>query len=889
MNLLGYYMSHSFINQIKKLLHTWVVVFILVCGLMGGVIGVGIGSMANHMDQESKKVEKQIKDKDKNKGQDPSKDFDMKSLMKQAGLDGTEMIELIAAVGIILLILFEAGNADASGSKIFLPADVPILFSSPMRSQSVLIFRLFTKMGTFIFLTIYLVVCNQAILSEAKISMLQELFLVVSWILIYITAKLVAVALYLDGSNHEKLKKNIRYGVLGVGVVIAVAFLLFFKANTLLPGQAAMQFFHAKGTNWIPVYGWLKGIVVETLEGSLSMSMIYMGLSLLLVSFLVFLIYGKKADYYESAMEAAEKMAEMQAKFQAARNGKNVSIKKKKRSKIAKSMDGIGHGWGSTVFFFKAMHTRFRTNGLGILTKTSVTYICVAIVANLFAKMMWHMSGVNIALIALGAFVFYRSMVNPLTEDYHMGYFIMIPENTWKKLGFSLFSGTFNCILDLIPALVILGVMERPDPYVFVMGIVILITMDFYATIVGVFVDASIPQSIDQVVRQMLQATFLYAGLIPDIILLLVGFLTPIGVKEMLPWCAVCNFGIGMIFYGVTPLLIDPMGVRASKPELSEYTGDRRKVRKEFTFVGLGATVMLLGSFALQYGIEKLVVDWAPSLLKSGEAVRFLLIFIPEYVIAFPVGILFMRYMKPEKIQEKKLGALNAVKAVPSILFMMVAGSFISLMISGILNLFVGRGVPNPVAVMATDGTSLPVQILFFVILAPLIEEFIFRKILIDRLKPYGEVMAIVISAMMFGLLHGNFAQMFYAFGIGLVFGTIYARTGRLRYSVICHMVVNLFGGIIAPAILNKAMVGMTLQSVHFTPWVIALIVYEVAIYVLGMIGFIVICIHVSGMRFKEQSKELPRGGVLTTVFGNPGMILYVISCLGMAIYSLHL
>lgn len=887
MNLLGYYMSHSFINQIKKLLHTWVVVFILVCGLMGGVIGVGIGSMADRMDHESKKVEKQMKDKDKD--QDPAKDLDMKDLMKQAGLDGTEAIELIAAVGIILLILFEAGNADASGSKIFLPADVPILFSSPMRSQSVLIFRLFTKMGTFIFLTIYLVFCNQAILSGAKISMIQELFLVVAWILIYITAKLIAVALYLDGSNHEKLKKNLRYGVLGVGVVIAAAFLLFFKKNTMLPGQAAMHFFHAQGTDWIPLYGWLKGIVVQTLEGSLSMAMIYMGLSLLLVAGLVSLIYRKKADYYESAMEAAEKMAEMQAKFQEARSGKNVSIKKKKRSKIAKSMDGIGHGWGSTVFFFKAMHSRFRTNGLGILTKTSVTYICTAVIVNFFAKMMWHMSGANIALVALGALVFYRSMANPLTEDYHMGYFVMIPENTWKKLGFSLFSGTVNCILDLIPALLILGIMERPDPYVFVLGILILVTMDFYATIVGVFVDASIPQSIDQVVRQMLQATFLYAGLIPDTILLLVGLLSPVGVREMLPWCAVCNFGIGMIFYGVTPLLIDPTGVRASKPALSEYTGNLGKIRKEFTFVGLGAAVMLLGSFALQYGIQKLVVAWAPSLLESGEAVRFLLIFIPEYVIAFPIGILFMRYMKPEKIEERKLGTLNAVKAVPSILFMMVAGSFISLLISGILNLFLGRGVPNPVAAMASDGTSLPVQILFFVILAPVIEEFIFRKTLIDRLKPYGEVMAIVISAMMFGLLHGNFSQMFYACGIGLVFGTIYSRTGRLRYSVICHMVVNLFGGIIAPALLEKAMDGMTVKSIHFTPWVIALIVYEVAFYVLGMVGFIVICIHVSGMRFKEQSRELPRGGVLTTVFGNPGMILYVIFCLGMAIYSLHL
>ena len=888
MNLLGYYMSHSFINQIKKLFHTWVVIFILVCAVMGGVIGFGIGSMTEHMDQESQKVEKEIEASKKGE-KDKSKDMDLKAILKQSGLEGTDAIELIAAVGILALLLFEAGNADSSGSKIFLPADVPLLFSSPLRSQSVLIFRLFSKMGTFVFLTIYLVLCNQAVLSGVDITLGQELMLVLAWILIYITAKLISVALYLDGSNHETLKKNMRYGVLAVAGVLVASFLLFYKKSGMVTGRAAMQFFHAKGTNWIPLYGWLKGIVTETLSGSISMAMIYAGLSLLLIAALIVIIYHKKADYYESAMEAAEKMAQMQAKIQDAQGGANVSLLKKKRFKYTRALDGIRHGWGACVFFFKAMHIRFRSNGFGIVTKTTVTYLCTAVAASYFAKVVWKTGGVGVAFLALGAMVFYRSMVNPLSEDYHMGYFIMIPENTWKKLGFSLLAGTANCMLDLAPALVVLAVLERPDVYFFVMGTLILLTMDFYATIVGVFIEASIPQSLDKMVRQMLQSMFLYAGLIPDLIIILVGVLTDIGVEDMLPWCIVCNFGIGMIVYGVTPLLIDPMGVRAHKPELAEYTGDLRAAKKDFSYIGFGATVMLLGSAGLQYGIMKLVTQVAPSLLQSGEAVRFLMILVPEYLIAFPIGILLMRHVKPERIEKRKLGAWNAVKAVPSIMFMMVAGSFVSLLISAVLNLFFGKGVMNPVAAMASDGTNIFVQILYFVILAPVIEEFIFRKILIDRLKPYGEVMAIVVSALMFGLLHGNFSQMFYACGIGLVFGTIYIKTGRVQYSIICHMIINLFGGVIAPYVLTKAMSGITIKHITFTPWVIALIVYEILIFVLGMIGFIVICIHTSGMRFEEQKKELPRRGVFTTVMGNPGMLIYVVSCLGMAVYSLHL
>ena len=51
----------------------------------------------------------------------------------------------------------------------------------------------------------------------------------------------------------------------------------------------------------------------------------------------------------------------------------------------------------------------------------------------------------------------------------------------------------------------------------------------------------------------------------------------------------------------------------------------------------------------------------------------------------------------------------------------------------------------------------------FSVVLAPVMEELIFRKVLIDRTIVYGDKAAVVLSGLLFGVFHGNFHQFFYA------------------------------------------------------------------------------------------------------------------------------
>ena len=77
------------------------------------------------------------------------------------------------------------------------------------------------------------------------------------------------------------------------------------------------------------------------------------------------------------------------------------------------------------------------------------------------------------------------------------------------------------------------------------------------------------------------------------------------------------------------------------------------------------------------------------------------------------------------------------------------------------------------------------------VIIPPLVEEMLFRGMLLQSLRRYGDGFAIFASALAFGLYHGNFIQMVFAFPCGIVMGLVAVRTNSLLPSILIHFLNN--------------------------------------------------------------------------------------------------
>lgn len=90
-------------------------------------------------------------------------------------------------------------------------------------------------------------------------------------------------------------------------------------------------------------------------------------------------------------------------------------------------------------------------------------------------------------------------------------------------------------------------------------------------------------------------------------------------------------------------------------------------------------------------------------------------------------------------------------------------------------------------------ATISPVALISIVILAPLVEEFVFRYAAINILtRKFKQTWSILISSFFFSIMHFDFPFIFGYFLIGLILAVVYVRTNRLLVSFLVHASMNL-------------------------------------------------------------------------------------------------
>ena len=86
-------------------------------------------------------------------------------------------------------------------------------------------------------------------------------------------------------------------------------------------------------------------------------------------------------------------------------------------------------------------------------------------------------------------------------------------------------------------------------------------------------------------------------------------------------------------------------------------------------------------------------------------------------------------------------------------------------------------------------------QVVLQVVVAALVpafcEELLFRGAVLTNLLPFGRVTAILISSLLFAVMHQNAEQVLYAFSAGVLLGLVYERTGSIWNCFFLHFANN--------------------------------------------------------------------------------------------------
>lgn len=331
--------------------------------------------------------------------------------------------------------------------------------------------------------------------------------------------------------------------------------------------------------------------------------------------------------------------------------------------------------------------------------------------------------------------------------------------------------------------------------------------------------------------------------------------------------------------------------------DMKEQTGELPSERNlQLGRVGLRhtvfATVVSVSQIALLFFLRTFAQETAAAL---GTNLTFLLVILTVDVIGFPLTYLLYKKVPKTQPTVHPLGVKNFL------LFVLMGAGLCG--IGGILGNLIHRlltipfGAPSAGVGDLIMLTDMPLRILAVGILAPIFEELIFRKLLIDHLYKYGEFFAIAASGLTFGMFHGNFQQAIYATLLGFLWAFVYVRTGKIRYSIAMHMVINMSTSAITVYLLGKFMeygpsdasdIGAMIAAMEASPeCLLYSLLYSgwmILLLLCGLAGAIILIVFLSTGKFKLRRLEgEPEKKVLVReLLCNKYMWLFYLACLGL-------
>ncbi len=223
---------------------------------------------------------------------------------------------------------------------------------------------------------------------------------------------------------------------------------------------------------------------------------------------------------------------------------------------------------------------------------------------------------------------------------------------------------------------------------------------------------------------------------------------------------------------------------------------ERRHHEKEIKALGTSTGIILLLLLGISFLLSFLLV--APTFSKLYESnLTFASAFGIFYSVISVGGAFFIgsKILKSQKFF--KSIPYNPPKDKTKSLLLVLIG-FGGCLLANYITVFLrafgeGFGIYSDYTAMQDPSSTFDVIMIFIgsSLIPPLVEEFALRGVLMQSLRKYGNLFAIVTSAFVFGVFHGNAVQMPFAFLCGLVIGYAVIATESLWTGVIIHALMN--------------------------------------------------------------------------------------------------
>lgn len=553
MRLWGYYALHTFINTIKKIFKSKVMIVILCSFLIGGVIGGSVGFISSLVEDQARTESSVSKDDKTNDPAQMEEDF--------MAVHADAIRESIPAATMILLlvvVLWGIYGGSKKGSDFFLMADANILFAAPLKAQTALMFRLSFQILALLFFTFYLIFQVPSMKLILGLDNFAIIAIFLAWGMLLFMSRLMSVFTYTLTATYEHLKKYVVPFVFAVGLlVVAATGAVYISTGNDYMATLRLTY-GADWSNYIPVFGWYKAMVMNAINGHVFASLGYMALNLVFLIALVWGIWHIKADFYEDALAGAQKRDDM---TKAALEGRNINKDKKQSAKRTQKLEHKVRksyelkGWGASVFLHKSILNRRRFSKFGFVTNTLLLYLVIGGLGAAFMAYKTDLREISVIGLIMALTLFFRNFGNPIEIESSHNWLFLVPEDPYKKVLYAILAGSVDCVLDLLPGIVVATVILRGNPLMAFLWLATLVSMDFMFSCFGLLLQAILPSSAMDVVKSMLQMMLRAFIIVVIAIAFAIGTVLQ-GLALGAVFCMFTSLAVGTICFIVYPSLL---------------------------------------------------------------------------------------------------------------------------------------------------------------------------------------------------------------------------------------------------------------------------------------------------------------------------------------------
>ena len=318
----------------------------------------------------------------------------------------------------------------------------------------------------------------------------------------------------------------------------------------------------------------------------------------------------------------------------------------------------------------------------------------------------------------------------------------------------------------------------------------------------------------------------------------------------------------------------------------TQRPSDKLKTARHcFSILGCAVLLLLAGQLAVRLLVDKCMPLFFPA---GGYPtwLPLLIAYLAFFGIVFPLAALLLRRLPAAAPEKGNIRAQHFFAFLPILFLCSFVGSQLSQWLVALLADAFGLQTGSALGTLLL--THPLVMVFVLLVAAPLCEEWFFRKLLLDRARIYGEKLAIFVSALLFACYHTSVYQFFYAFFVGLIFGYLYLRTGRLWVTTLMHAIFNLVCSILPYVMLRFGIFGAFMEAETVDEQIAIIVENPVGAAVACVYGFICLGLLIGGclllgkyrkkVFFKPAACPLPPDTEGAAAFVNVGMLLCIIA-----------